>query len=116
MQLTLSENIRSFRKQRRLTQEQLAEVLGVTPGAVHKWESGLSVPELPMIVELADFFDMSIDALLGYRSRSNSLDAFAERINTFLRTSDPAAISGKTSADPRDDLSRGRSANFLSIL
>ena len=93
MQLTLSENILSFRKQRRLTQEQLAEVLGVTPGAVHKWESGLSVPELPMIVELADFFDMSVDALLGYRSRNNSLDAFAERINTFLRTSDPAAIS-----------------------
>ena len=45
MKLTLSENIRSFRKERKMTQEQLATVLGVTVGAVYKWESGLSVPE-----------------------------------------------------------------------
>ena len=58
MELSLSENIRAFRKQRSLTQEQLAEVLGVTPGAVYKWEAKLSVPELPVIVNLADFFYM----------------------------------------------------------
>ena len=57
MEITLSENIRKFRKERRLTQEQLAEVMGVTTGAVHKWESGLSVPDISLIVELADFFD-----------------------------------------------------------
>ena len=38
----LAENIRAFRKQRLLTQEQLAEVLGVTTGAVYKWEAKLS--------------------------------------------------------------------------
>ena len=43
MEMTLSKNIRAFRKQRSLTQEQLAEVLGVTPGAVYKWEAKLSV-------------------------------------------------------------------------
>lgn len=37
----LAENIRAFRKQRLLTQEQLAEVLGVTTGAVYKWEAKL---------------------------------------------------------------------------
>ena len=42
MELTLAQNIRSYRKQRKMTQEQLSEVLGVTVGAVHKWESGLS--------------------------------------------------------------------------
>ena len=61
MKLTLSENIRSFRKERKMTQEQLATVLGVTVGAVYKWESGLSVPELDLIVEMADFFDTSVD-------------------------------------------------------
>ena len=55
MDMKLSENIRKYRKERSLTQEQLAEVLGVTTGAVYKWEAGLSVPELNMIVELADF-------------------------------------------------------------
>ena len=42
MNISLSENIRSLRKERKLTQEQLAEVLGVTTGAVYKWESGVS--------------------------------------------------------------------------
>ncbi len=75
MEMTLSENIRAFRKQRSLTQEQLAEVLGVTPGAVYKWEAKLSVPELQVIMKLADFFDTSVDVLLGYKIRNNSLDA-----------------------------------------
>lgn len=83
MQLSISDNIRSFRKQRKLTQEQLAEVLGVTAGAVHKWESGLSVPELPMIVDLADFFDASVDALLGYEMKDNRLEATIRRLKQF---------------------------------
>ena len=57
MQIRLAENIRALRRQHRFTQEQLAESLGVTPGAVYKWEAGLSQPELAIIVELADLFD-----------------------------------------------------------
>ena len=93
MEMTLSENIRAFRKQRSLTQEQLAEVLGVTPGAVYKWEAKLSVPELQVIMKLADFFDTSVDVLLGYKIRNNSLDAIADRMNAYLRNGDPAALS-----------------------
>lgn len=50
MAFALSENIRSLRKARSLTQEQLAEALGVTAGVVYKWESRLSLPELPMLI------------------------------------------------------------------
>ncbi|MBQ6215744.1 MAG: helix-turn-helix transcriptional regulator, partial [Erysipelotrichaceae bacterium] len=46
MKMMLAENIRAFRKERSLTQEQLAEALGVTAGAVYKWEAKLSTPEL----------------------------------------------------------------------
>ena len=46
-------------------EEQLAEVLGVTVGAVYKWEAKLSQPELTMIMTMADFFDTSVDVLLG---------------------------------------------------
>ena len=46
METRLAGNIRAHRKARGLTQEQLAEVLGVTVGAVHKWEAKLSVPGL----------------------------------------------------------------------
>ena len=93
MEMTLSENIRSFRKQRSLTREQLAEVLGVTPGAVYKWEAKLSVPELQMIMRLADFFDTSVDVLLGYKIRNNSMDAMADRLNNYVRNGDPAALA-----------------------
>jgi len=55
METRLAENIRMFRKQQGLTQEQLAEVLGVTVGAVHKWETRMSTPELGLITEMADF-------------------------------------------------------------
>lgn len=92
MELALSENIRAFRKERSLTQEQLSEALGVTPGAVYKWEAGLSVPELPVIVKLADFFDTSVDVLLGYKIRNNSMEAISDRLNTYIRNSDPAAL------------------------
>ena len=91
MKLALAENIRSFRKQRKMTQEQLAEVLGVTVGAVYKWESGLSVPELNLIMEMADFFDVSVDVLLGYRMKDNRLDSVADRLYACCRRMDPAA-------------------------
>ncbi|MBQ1390827.1 MAG: helix-turn-helix transcriptional regulator [Firmicutes bacterium] len=93
MKLALAENIRAFRKQRKLTQEKLAEVLGVTVGAVYKWESGLSQPELNLIVEMADFFDTSVDVLLGYRMKDNRLDAAIERLITLCQSLDPTALT-----------------------
>ena len=80
MAFALSEHIRSLRKARGLTQEQLAEALGVTAGAVYKWESRLSLPELPMLVQLADFFDTSVDALIGYTIKDNRRDATLARL------------------------------------
>ena len=93
MQLELASNIRLMRKQRALTQEQLAEVLGVTVGAVHKWEAGLSVPELNMIVELADFFDVSVDALLGYKLKDNRIGTTLRRLSEYSRSMDPEALT-----------------------
>ena len=93
MDLTLSDNIRSLRKQRKMTQEQLAEVLGVTTGAVYKWESGLSIPELEIIVSMADFFDISVDALLGYRMKDNSLVSVSKRLSSFLSERNPDTIA-----------------------
>lgn len=52
MNTTLAETIRSLRKERKLTQEQLAEAVGVTISAVSKWEAGLSNPDISMLPEL----------------------------------------------------------------
>ncbi len=92
MKLTLAENIRAFRKERRLTQEQFAEAMGVTVGSVYKWETGQTIPELSMLVEIADFFDSSMDVLLGYRVKDNHIAAIEERLREFCRVRDPEAL------------------------
>ncbi len=80
MKSNINENIKFYRKEKNFTQEQLAEAMGVSVGAVSKWESGASVPELSLIMELADFFEISVDALLGYKTRNNSAEETAERL------------------------------------
>ena len=80
MKRKLSENIRRFRRDENLTQEQLAEALGVSVSAVHKWESGQSAPELRLIPELAELFHTSTDVLLGYEWQNGSAAACLDRI------------------------------------
>ena len=92
MKLTLAENIRAFRKERRLTQEQFAEAMGVTIGSVYKWETGQTIPELSMLVEIADFFDTSMDVLLGYRVKDNRIAAISERLREYCRVRNPEAL------------------------
>lgn len=93
MKMMLAENIRSFRKARKLTQEQLAEVLRVTPGAVYKWEAGLSIPDIGLIMEMADFFDTSVDALLGYEMKDNHVDAIVKRLQEYRRKKDREGLA-----------------------
>lgn len=93
MKMKLAENIRMFRKQKKLTQEQLAEALGVTVGAVYKWEAELSLPELHTIMELADFFDTSVDVLLGYEMRDNRLQATTERLKRYCDEKDRTGLA-----------------------
>lgn len=92
MKLKLAENIRTHRRARSLTQEQLAEALGVTIGAVSKWESGMTTPDLSLIVELAALFETSVDVLLGYELRVSTLEQTVERIRA-LRHEKKAAES-----------------------
>ena len=67
MKILIAETIRANRKAAGLTQEQLAEAMGVTVGAVSKWESGATTPDLSSILELAALFGISVDVLLGYQ-------------------------------------------------
>ena len=92
MGIALSQNIRNFRKERKMTQEKLAEILGVTVGAVYKWESGMSQPELDLIIEMAGLFDTSVDVLLGYKLYDSRISATIERLEEYRKTLDPALI------------------------
>ena len=93
MNNNLSANIRKLRKERCLTQEQLAEVFNVTVGAVHKWEVGICNPDLSIIFEMADFFDISLDVLTGFEVRDNRITILSKRLRKMTDAKDPDAIS-----------------------
>lgn len=80
----LAENIRKFRKDRNMTQEDLAEKLGLTLGTISKWERGSSEPELSYLMQLAQIFHVSLDALLGFSILSNNADALVDKIDKLL--------------------------------
>lgn len=84
MKLSLSANISRLRKEHSMTQEQLAEALGVTFASVSKWERGAATPELRLIAEMADLFEISIDALIGYQFRNNDKQNVIDRLKQYF--------------------------------
>ncbi len=63
--LYLSENLRKYRILKNLTQEDVAEYLGITAQSVSKWERGESYPDITLLPALANIFETSIDLLVG---------------------------------------------------
>ncbi len=61
----LNEKIKSLRKQKGLTQEELAIRLNVVRQTISKWEKGLSVPDAEMLIKIADLFEITVSELLG---------------------------------------------------
>lgn len=92
MELKLAENIKRMRKERQLTQEALANALGVTVGAVYKWEADLTSPEISMLVRIADLFDTSVDTLLGYEMADKRKGSITEYIYSLLAKKDHTAL------------------------
>ena len=66
-------------------QEQLAEAMDVSVGAVSKWEQASSMPEIPMLMKLADFFQTSVDALLGYELLNNGREESIQRLKEYFK-------------------------------
>lgn len=63
--MDLGKNIYELRRERGVTQEELAAELGVTAAAVSKWEKGNTLPDVLMVCALADWFGVTTDELLG---------------------------------------------------
>ena len=72
--MNLAEKINELRKKNNLTQEMLADTLGVTAQAVSKWERGVANPDLYLIPTLAEVFGVTADELLGISSRNEGLN------------------------------------------
>jgi transcriptional regulator with XRE-family HTH domain len=66
MKLTIGNKIKSLRKKHNLTQEQLAEQLGITFQSISKWENDIALPDITLVPTIAAFFGISIDELFDY--------------------------------------------------
>ena len=65
MNIKLADNLQLLRKQKGVTQEELAEVFGVTSQSISKWELGINCPDITMLPKIADYYRVSIDELLA---------------------------------------------------
>lgn len=71
--MDFAENLKMLRKQAGMSQEQLAEKLGVSRQAVTKWETGAGIPDIENIMAISSLFDISIDVLLSNERGSKKL-------------------------------------------
>lgn len=69
----LSDNLKVLRKYHKLTQEQLAEKLGISRQAVAKWESGETIPDINNCLQLAKLYNVSLDDLVNYNEENMGL-------------------------------------------
>lgn len=65
MKLNIGETIKNLRKEREITQEEFAEVLGVSCQSVSRWENDLCYPDIELVPIIAEFFGISTDRLMG---------------------------------------------------
>ncbi len=87
MEETLGKRIAAHRKRLGLTQDKLAESLGVTAQAVSKWENDQSCPDITTLPKLADIFSVTTDALLGLEPKEP-------------RTGEIITVPGRTAPEP----------------
>ena len=83
----IGQRIKRLRRQRGLTQERLADHLGVTDKAVSKWECGLTAPDLALIMPLARILHVSADELLGGKKEETDAKRleYDERYTNYLK-------------------------------
>ncbi len=95
MNIYFSENIRRLRKERELTQETLADFLGISFQAVSKWESSESYPDIELLPVIADFFGVTTDYLLGIDKAKSEEEilAYIDRYDNGRYNSSEGALS-----------------------
>ncbi len=86
MKLNLGDNIRTYRRAKDMTQEQLAEQLGVSFQSVSRWENGSTYPDMELLPALARIFSVTVDALLGMSDdeRRKNFEAIREKLKREL--------------------------------
>ncbi|MCY6484089.1 DUF5680 domain-containing protein [Clostridium aestuarii] len=100
--MSFQEQLHRLRKEKGLTQEKLAEIIGISRQAVAKWEVGQSYPDIARLIALSDFFKVSIDKLVNdyeencrLHIEENKEDYINEDIIQFLCTAKKSTYADK---------------------
>ena len=113
MNIKIGEQIQLLRKEKGLSQEELAQEFNVTNQSVSKWETGQSCPDISLLPDIASYFGVSVDELLGYKpvtsinsiylqmnSLISSINDDGEKIDTVYRLARLAySCTGKNEKD-----------------
>ncbi len=119
--LKIGEKIRLLRKKNDVTQDRLAEHLGVTPQAVSRWESGVCYPDMNALPAIADYFSVSMDELFCYDSaqKNAKVKEYIEEVEHLLdreRVTDALEVLRRAMADvPSDASLQLETAGVLSL-
>ena len=73
-QVRIGEFLRELRKERNKSQEQIAERFGVSSRSVSRWENGNTLPDISIMIELADYYDVDIRDLLSGERKSEEMN------------------------------------------
>ncbi len=96
--MTLGDKLSKFRKENNYTQEQLADVLGVSRQAISKWENDTTYPETDKLIRMSDLFDCSLDYLLKDKTETDNKaqtdDVFALFIKQFRERKSEKTLFG----------------------
>jgi transcriptional regulator with XRE-family HTH domain len=67
--------LKELRKEKKLTQEQLAEQFNVSDRTVSRWETGANMPDLSILIEIADFYNVDIREIIDGERRSENMNS-----------------------------------------
>lgn len=90
MKLNIGNTIKNLRKEKDITQDELADILGVSYQSVSRWETGICYPDMELIPILADFFGVTVDMLFGINETMKE-----QKIEEYLLSFQEAISKGK---------------------
>lgn len=90
MKLNIGDNIRAFRQEKDITQEEFATVVGVSYQSVSRWENNICYPDMELLPTIADFFGITVDKLLGVNESTER-----QKVQEYLERFQEAISCGK---------------------
>ena len=84
--MSFGKMIKKLRRERDMTQEQLAEILSISPQAISRWETEMAMPDISLIAPLCNLFDITSDELLGIdlTKKQEAINAICEEANKYF--------------------------------